>query len=155
MSGAVEQAWRFFPLVREKCRRVLGDSEEANDVAQETFIRLWKSGLALTDVRAVTAWLYCSATRLSIDRLRNRAMRQRPVETRQFAEDVEEATASRQVLHRLVEVAEPDELAAAVLDRLDGLTHAEVAEVLGVSDRTVRRLLTRFDARAASLRADA
>ncbi len=33
-------AW--FPLIREKCRRVLADRGEAEDVAQETFIRLWQ-----------------------------------------------------------------------------------------------------------------
>ena len=37
------------------------------------------------------------------------------------------------------------ELEAAILNRVDRLSHPEVAEVLGVSERTVRRLLTRFD----------
>ena len=37
-------------------------------------------------------------------------------------------------------------------DRLDGLTHQEVAGVLGVSDRTVRRLLQRIDAQLARVR---
>ena len=40
------------------------------------------------------------------------------------------------------------------LDRVDGLTQPESAEVLGISERTVRRMLTRLDARLAALRAE-
>ena len=147
----VEQVWRFFPLVREKCRRVLFDPEEAQDVAQDTFIRLWKSGLPLDDVRRVTAWLYKTATRLSIDRLRERAVRQRGVDSAVFAPDLQRLAESRQLLARLSVAAPPDELDAAVLDRLDGLSQLEISEVLGVSVRTVRRLVSRFDARVATL----
>ncbi|MFZ5442214.1 MAG: RNA polymerase sigma factor [Myxococcota bacterium] len=148
MSHDVQQAWqRYFSPVREKCRRVLGDSDEAKDVAQETFIRFWKSG-ATADPRTSLAWLYRTATRLSVDRLRQRAVHARPVPGPTETSDLEAATASRQLLERLATAAEPDELEAAVLARLDGLTHPEIALVMDVSERTVRRLLNRFDARA-------
>jgi DNA-directed RNA polymerase specialized sigma24 family protein len=39
----------------------------------------------------------------------------------------------------------------AVLCRVDGLTQPEAAQVGGISERTVRRLLGRFDARVAAL----
>ena len=45
-----------------------------------------------------------------------------------------------------------EELAVAVLCRVDGLSQPEAAGVLGVSDRTVRRLLDRFDERTGALR---
>jgi RNA polymerase sigma-70 factor, ECF subfamily len=151
-GGEVEQLWRFLPLVRAKCRRVLSDAEEANDVAQETFIRLWSSGPPPGDVRRVTAWLYRTATRLSIDRLRERAVRERGVDGAVFAPDLERMAESRELLAAVCALAEPEELEAAVLGRVDGLTHVECAEVLGVSERTVRRLLGRFDGRLATLR---
>ena len=143
----VQQAWqRYFSPVREKCRRVLGDPDEANDVAQETFIRFWKSG-APADPRTALAWLYRTATHLSVDKLRQRAMHARPVPGPTEASDLEASTVSRQLLSRLAGSSEPDELQAAVLSRLDELTHPEIAQVLGVSERTVRRLLSRFDER--------
>lgn len=148
MSLDVQQAWqRYFSPVREKCRRVLGDTDEANDVAQETFIRFWKFGAA-DEPRTALAWLYRTATRLSVDRLRQRAMHARPVPGGTASSDLEAAAASRQRLERLASTAEPDELQAAVLARLDGMTHPEVAVVMSISERTVRRLLTRFDERA-------
>lgn len=147
MSLDVQQAWqRYFSPVREKCRRVLGDTDEANDVAQETFIRFWKFG-ATDEPRTAIAWLYRTATRLSVDKLRERAMHARPVPGPIETSDLESSTASRQVLQRLARSAEPDELQAAVLSRLDGMTHPEVAQVMSISERTVRRLLARFDER--------
>ncbi len=148
MSLDVQQAWqRYFSPVREKCRRVLADTDEANDVAQETFIRFWKFGAA-GEPRTALAWLYRTATRLSVDRLRQRAVHSRPVPGATETSDLESSTASRQLLQRLASAAEPDELQAAVLSRLDGMTHPEVAVVMSISERTVRRLLTRFDERA-------
>lgn len=147
----VKQAWqRYHSPVREKCRRVLGDGDEANDVAQETFIRFWKSdGGKTDDARLALAWLYRTATNLSVDRLRQRAMRAREVPNATESGSLEAATSSRQLLSRLASKASEEELQAAVLNRVDGLTQPEVARVLDVSERTVRRLLERFDALAA------
>ena len=148
----VQQAWRrYFPLVREKCRRVLKDVDDADDVAQDVFIRFWQ-GRAPRDVRGATAWLYKTATHLCIDRLRQRSMRDRPVPQPTQAPDLEAATGHRQVLEQLISLADDDELQVAVLSRVDGLTQPEAAEVLGISERTVRRLLNRFDDRVAAKR---
>ena len=46
----------------------------------------------------------------------------------------------------------PEEVEAAILSRVDGLNHQEIGEVLGISERTVRRLLARIDARLAGWR---
>jgi len=61
-----------------------------------------------------------------------------------------------QIRHEVEELAQllpADELEFALLHRIDGLTQAEIAEVAGVSERTVRRALRRFDARVRTLRA--
>lgn len=126
------------------------DADEADDVAQDVFVRLWQRGLP-GDVRDVTAWLYKTATHLCIDRLRQTAMRERPVPQPTLSVDLEAATSHRQTLERLVRLADAEELHVAVLSRLDGLTQPEAAAVLGISERTVRRLLTRFDERAVRL----
>lgn len=79
-------------------------------------------------------------------------MRERPVPQPTQAPDLEAATGNRQVLEQLISLAGDDELQVAVLSRVDGLTQPEAAEVLGISERTVRRLLTRFDERVAAKR---
>src|SRR3954470_20095271 len=63
---------RFWGPIRAKCRRLLGATAAADDAAQETFLRLWQSGLALEalEPRQVLAWLYLTSTRLCLDGLR-------------------------------------------------------------------------------------
>jgi RNA polymerase sigma-70 factor (ECF subfamily) len=143
----------FVAPVRAKCRRLLGDTSAAEDATQETFVRLLRSKrpvAASTEPRVVLAWLYRTCTRISIDTLRERY--RRPQES--FADesspcgvDVSAVVAARAALARIGNTTPEDELSAVVLCRIDGLIHPEAAEVLGVSERTVRRLLDRFDER--------
>ncbi len=146
---------RYFAPIREKCRSMLADGEEAQDVAQETFIRLWKSRVNLSDPRRVTAWVYRTATHLAVDRLRRR--KNRPEQRQEADAEVpadDTRLAVRQQLEHLAARLPADELELAFLTRLDGLTQPECAEVLGVSERTVRRMLTRLDERIEKLRAE-
>lgn len=153
----LDQAWfegcyrRVFPLVLAKCRRMLRGDADANDVAQETFVRLWKHRELVQDQQALTAWLYQTSTRLVIDRARQRAFSRESLQHLQgllegrTQDDSEARIASREQLRSVLSTCPAAELEAAVLNRVDRLTHPEVAEVMGVSERTVRRLLGRFD----------
>src|SRR2546426_9830284 len=54
---------------------MLSDLAEADDAAQETFVRLWRARFRDSDPRRLTAWIYRTSTRIAIDRLRKRAAR--------------------------------------------------------------------------------
>ncbi len=148
----------FSPALRARCVRLLGSGPAIDDVVQETFARLWASGrfLLAGEPRALAAWLHRTAERLAIDALRDRA-RVRPCDpdvlepssTTAAPDDIADA---RVTIAGVVDVP-PRELEAATLARVDGLTHPAVATAMGVSERTVRRLLDRFDRRTAGLRA--
>jgi DNA-directed RNA polymerase specialized sigma24 family protein len=69
-----------FPVIRAKCARMLGESEEAADVAQETFVRLCESGAVHEDPDVRARWIYATSTRIAIDRLRRRRL---GIETRE------------------------------------------------------------------------
>ena len=51
---------------------MINDAAESQDLAQEVFVRLWRSREIISDPRALTAWLYRTCTRLAIDRARSR-----------------------------------------------------------------------------------
>lgn len=143
---------RVFPLVLAKCRRMLRGHADANDVAQEVFVRLWKHRELIHDQLALTAWLYRASTHLVIDRARSRAFSQESLAhlhdaLQGPAGDSEARFVSREELRRLLTSCPEPELEAAILSRVDRLTHPEIAEVMGVGERTVRRLLGRFDER--------
>ena len=127
-------------------------------------MRLWQAGTSGpelghdSDVRTVMAWLYRTCTRLAIDALRRRLRSPRP-EPASDSEDrlpcavaLEDSMAARSAILALHARVPGEELEAVILCRVDGLAHAEAAEVLDVSERTVRRLLERFDAGAARWR---
>ena len=139
--------------MRAKCRRLLGDTSAAEDATQETFVRLLRSEPTLADsadARVVLAWLYRTCTRIAIDMLRER--RRRPFDVADHepstcGADLAGALAARSALARIGSETPYEELAAVVLCRVDALTQPEAASVLNVSERTVRRLLDRFDER--------
>jgi RNA polymerase sigma-70 factor (ECF subfamily) len=147
---------RHFPVIRGKCARMLGDSEEAADVAQETFLRLWRSPVAVEPPAARASWIYLTATRLALDRLRRAAL---GVEVAGPAEGAPPATtagaealvSARQALRRLAARLDPRTLEVLVLLRFDRLTQEEAAEVTGLSPRQIRRIVTRGEAAMAEL----
>jgi RNA polymerase sigma-70 factor (ECF subfamily) len=157
MDSGIEAHYRTcFPAIREKCRRMLRDPDEAQDVAQVTLVRFWRSGPKGADARQATAWIYTTCTRLAIDRLRRRH-RTRDLASPEGADcaagaGAETALLGREELERISEQVPTRELEAAVLHRIDGLSQPEIAELTCTSERTVRRLLERFDARLQSLR---
>src|SRR5438132_4123950 len=138
-----------FPLVLAKCRRMLRGHSDATDLAQEVFVRLWKHRALIDDQQALTAWLYRTSTRLVIDRARQRTLSTESLAHLQTIandpSDSEDRMVGRQELRLLVSDVPAQELEAAILNRFDCLTHPEIAEVMGVGERTVRRLLSRFD----------
>ncbi|HYP77636.1 MAG TPA: sigma-70 family RNA polymerase sigma factor [Polyangiaceae bacterium] len=152
---------RIYPLVLAKCRRMLRGHADATDVAQEVFLRLWKHRELIQDPQALTAWLYQASTRLVIDRARHDMLsRESLLHLQIVALDAdndrsEERFVSRQDLRAMIRTFPVKELEAALLNRCDRLTHPEVAEVMGVGERTVRRLLSRFDERVSTLRESA
>ncbi|MCB9675665.1 MAG: RNA polymerase sigma factor [Alphaproteobacteria bacterium] len=143
MEELDRQYRRLFPILRAKCARLLGDVAEAEEVAQETFVRLWKAGQSDRPVREVLAWSHTTATRLAIDRLRQRKLR--------LAVPLDDVAVTRQahlrlVLRELARGVPEDQLTAVLLHRVDGVPQEEIAQSLGCTARTVRRWLADFDA---------
>jgi RNA polymerase sigma-70 factor (ECF subfamily) len=145
---------RYFPVIRQKCARMLADRAEAEDVAQETFIRLWKQLAGENDIRLAVGWIYKTSTRLAIDRLRER--KRRPLADIDDAQspggDVEGDAARRQWLERVAKVISAEELEVVLLHRMDRMSQEEIGAALGCSDRQVRRLLSKCDERLARLK---
>jgi RNA polymerase sigma-70 factor (ECF subfamily) len=146
---------RYYALLRDKCRRMLASDADAQDVAQDTLVRLWACRDTIRDAAAVPAWLYQTSTRLAIDRhragLRMDRLAEAPaIPARQ--QGLDRQLESRRALRDLVKRTPPEELAVVLLSRVDGLCHDEICAITGRSERTTRRLLARFDRRVAAWR---
>ncbi len=125
--------------------RLLGNLEDAQDAAQEVFLRLYKSLNRLPDIQEIKPWLYRVTVNVCNDM--HRARRRRAWEPLSGPDPVSlqpdpELAWAHQERGRLVEIAlktlPEKERAAVVLRDLQGLSTREVAEILGSSEVTVR-----------------
>lgn len=147
-------------MIEAKCRRLFHGRAEAQDVAQEVFARLLASDLAprLGEVAPLTllGWIYRVSGRVAIDYVRT-ARRRSALLAAESADLAPPSGAgpgegsldARRVMAALWEQVPAAELEAAILCRIDRLTHEQSAAVLGTSERTIRRHLSRFDERVA------
>ena len=137
--------------------RILGDAEEARDIAQVTFIRLWDHRDRYDERWAPNTWIYRICTNLAIDHLRSRQSKQRQAEpARLHIENVlgERSRRDRARLQESEVMAIFQELAADLTEKqravfllreVEGMPSKEVAEIVGCRESTVRNHL--FNAR--------
>ncbi len=145
----------FETLVQERraqvfriARQILGEDEEAKDVAQLVFIRLWQSLDRYREGGSFGAYLHRITVNLALDFARRRGLRERQGEA--GGELPEEAGTPRsaggemepgeiqRIFALLSRRLAPRQKAAFVLREIEGMTTEEVAEILGMRASTVR-----------------
>ena len=132
------------------CRHMVGFREEAEDAVQHTFAAAYKD-LQGGDKRniALKAWLYTIARNRCVSVLRARrehASELHELPTAGLSEDVERRAELRELLADVRELPE-EQRAALLLAEAAGLSHTEVAQVLGCEVGSVKGLV--FRARSA------
>ena len=131
--------------------RLLGDADDARDLAQETFVRVYRARQDYRPAHRFRAWLFTIAANLGRSRLRWRSRHPTaPLEeagpAAATADDPAEAIAARerQAAVRRAVAELPDDLREAVaLCEWDDLSVAEAAGVLGATPKAVESRLYR------------
>lgn len=142
-------AERYQDRILSLSYRLLGDWHRAEDVSQETFLRLRQAAGKYEPKAKFTTWLYRIVHNLSLDQQRRTASdpaslealqtdaeatsQDPPVERRELADAVQNAVAGLPDRQRQV----------IVLHRYEGLSHEEICEVTGWSKSAVESLLVR------------
>lgn len=128
--------------------RIVGCRHTAEDLAQDAFLRLWNRQLDEGD----RSLLFRTGQNLAIDHLRSRQVRATYAEGlvhEQLANPPlapDGSAVARQELNSLMDVLRtlPERTQRAfLLNRLDGLSYAEIATLLGVSVSTVEKDIIR------------
>ena len=140
---------RHLPHLLATARRILRDAAEAEDVAQEALVRLWRTaGTLELGPGGLKPWLRRVVSNLCIDRLR--AGRRLSV-VEEVPEQIEPATQLRAIDERALTTrvdqaikALPErQRLALTLFHYEGLSQIEVGDMLGISDEAVESLLAR------------
>jgi len=140
---------RLTPVVLGYATRLLRDHAEAEDVAQEAMLRLWKVAPEWRQGEAkVTTWLYRVVTNLCTDRLRKK--RGKGLDEIAEPEDGKPSQEARLMAQARVSALEtalgelPErQRQAVVLRHIEGLSNPDIAGVLDVSVEAVESLISR------------
>lgn len=136
--------------VLRRARQILASEDEAAEVLQELFTALVARPSQFDGRSSPSTFLYAATTHACLSRLRNRRNRRRLIDeqVRPWASDVDprSAEAAATVRGMLAQLTD-DEARAAVHHYLDGMSHAEIAEMLDCSRRQVANLLERVSRR--------
>jgi RNA polymerase sigma-70 factor, ECF subfamily len=151
----------FETLVRRKttkvyalCYRVIGNAEDAKDISQLVFLKLWENLEKYDPQYAFDTWLYRMVTNVAIDFMRNKQSRDNAVNSnlrlvKTSADPEQTVTVQRKevenVFNEIATVLSPKQKTIFVMNQMEDLSSADIAKVLGCRESTVRNHL--FNAR--------
>lgn len=152
---------KYQKAVMSLAYRFLGTREEAEDAAQEVFLRVYNAAKKYKPEAQFATWLFRIATNVCLNELRHRK-RVQEVSLEPSHENSErgsgmdvpapasmrpdthlEQKERRRIIQESLEVLPPNQRMAVVLKRFEGLSYQEIAEVLNVSVSAVESLLFR------------
>ena len=149
-DAARDLAARLLPRVLGQATRMLSDRTEAEDVAQDAMMRLWRIAPEWRQGEAqVSTWMHRVVANLCVDRLRKR---KGGVALDQIAEPADDTPS---VVERMQTRSRMQALSAALaklpgrqgeavaLRHLDGLGNPEIAQIMDISVRSVESLTAR------------
>lgn len=149
-SAALTLTERLTPRVLGQAFRMLGNRAEAEDVAQEAMLRLWKIAPEWDAERAkVTTWLYRVVANLCTDRLRKSGRGvaldeiEEPADTAPSATDMMQDTARAQALRAALADLPERQAKAVTLRHIEDLGNPQIAEIMETNVRTVESLIAR------------
>lgn len=157
---------RYQLRIYNACYRMLGNKEEAEDIVQDTFMKIHQGIDGFRNEATVSAWVFRIAHNLSIDHLRTRGRKKREIaiipllnlrsifdgesvisEVQEVADlslepgrklDLKEESAVLEA--SLAEIPETQR-AVLILHDIEGLNYQDIAEIVGTSIGTVRSRL--------------
>jgi RNA polymerase sigma-70 factor (family 1) len=127
--------------------RYVHSKEDAEEVAQEVFFRIWRRRAHWAPAGAVRNYLYLAVRNAARDRLERAAVARRwrvgqvePAPEMQSDLDAEEFAAA---VERALTELPPKRSAVCKLRLIDGLSYAQIADRLGICEKTVETQLAR------------
>ncbi len=144
---------RVGPAIYARCQRMLKDPAAAEDASQEVFLRALRHIEGLADETQALRWLYRVSTNYCLNVIRDKKP-QLDIEKVPLADkrdNPEQALLDRDVVRWLLSRLPQKLCAPAMLYFFDDMEQQKVAEVLGITRRTVINRLQEFNRRSLKL----
>lgn len=134
----------YYPKVRCFLSQFISDTEEAKDIAQEIFVKIWLTRVILPDIKSFGAYIYTITRNAAIDFGRRKKVFIPLTEDNQEGKNGTEENeggffAKEMEIQIAGAVAKMPKTRKKVfiLSRVEGKTNGEIAELLGISKKTV------------------
>jgi RNA polymerase sigma-70 factor, ECF subfamily len=142
-----EMYTRYRSPVYDYCLRLLRDRPQAEDAVQETFLRVHDGLDTLSDPAAFRVWLFRIARNLIFNSHRHGEKGHYPVDD-ETPDDVDLegeliADEEKRSIRSVIDALRPSYREILVLREYEGLSYAEIASIVGVSEDTVKVRLYR------------
>lgn len=140
---------RYAPAIYAHCRRLLHSPTAARDATQEAFVRVLARGPALASGEDALRYLYRVSTNVCLNQLREQRVHERAtpalVVRSSGGGSAEGGHADRQFVAALLARCDETGGAIAVMHYVDGMSQVEIAEILGITRRTVFNRLRKLE----------
>jgi RNA polymerase sigma-70 factor (family 1) len=140
----------YWPVLYSTATRFLKSPDEAMDVVQEVFFKIWVKRETLTSIDDFKSWLFITTRNKLVSAFRKKqrihALNQGYLQKETFYNIPEEKLALKQLEQCISEgVAQlsPQQQLIYDLTRNEGLSHDEIAGRLGIAKKTVSNIITR------------
>jgi RNA polymerase sigma-70 factor, ECF subfamily len=137
---------RYHAAVHRLAWRMMNAHAEAEDVAQEAFIKLWRNPRQVKEPRALKGWLMRVASNAAIDRLRKKS--HQPLDEADnvsapvTSSDADDEAARQRVNHAVASLPDRQRLALTLV-YFEGLSNIAGADVMEISVDAIESLLAR------------
>jgi RNA polymerase sigma-70 factor (ECF subfamily) len=165
-SAFAELVGRYQHRLVGVMHHLVGHPDEAEDLAQEVFLRVYRTRQKYTPKAKFATWLFTIANNLALNSLRDRRRKMAvsldppdpassgPWQTEQLtsgrerppAHDVQQAELA-DVVRRALDQLNDRQRMAVVLNKFEDLNYAEIAEVMGLTTKAVKSLQSRARSR--------
>lgn len=141
-------ARRHAPAIVRLARRILGNGADAEDVAQEAMLRVWTHAPRWQPLAAFKTWLTRVVVNLCLDRKRRAPWVELEAageitDSAPVASELAESDERERLLQRAIAELPDRQRTAIVLTYSEGMSNAQVADILDTSVSAVETLLVR------------
>lgn len=140
--------------------RMLGNHDDANDLAQEVLIRIYKSIKSFKEQSSFSTWIYRITTNVCLDEIRKRKNKKtisldeeiklddgdikRQIESDEPSpEDMAEKHELKRIVNDAIAMLSDEHRVAIILRDMQGLSYEEIAEALKLPEGTVKSRINR------------
>ncbi len=123
--------------------RIVGDADDAEDIVEDTFVRVWQSVSEGMEVANFDAFMYRSVRNRCVSFLRSKVEHEDVAAIPDISEEVIDTSLRDAAVWRAIDDLPEKCREIFLMSKRDGLSDAEIAEELDISIKTVKNQMTK------------